>query len=514
MLPPAVPGLMDANSRTMFPSPISRVLGSPRYLRSCGGAPTLANWKMRQPAPIVVRPVTTACGPIHESRPTRTCGPTTAYASTTTPVSSSAPGATTAVGWMRGPAGGAAANSTSATSAGPAVATPRSRQGGPAAVQVTSSRSVSPGSTGRRKRALSTATRRRSSSAASRPPSCTRASHSMTPGRTGAPGKCPAKYGSLALTRFTPTARFPGSTSSTRSTRTYGNARRPLAPRSGWFVMGALLLARAALRPLLVGRGVVELHDLVGHVDRLVIVEERAAGGLEHERVAVLLAVVAHQLVELLDDALGELGVGLLEIALEVLVLALELEAAGLEVLLEVAPLLVLEHRRLALVVLLQPVQVLALLLQLVLRALELGLHLILGPLAGVALVERALHVDHGDLLLRGLEPRRRPEHDRHRHEPERRAGPPAGPASHVSISHVSPLLSSVLERRPEREQHEALLIVGLGVERLPELDAQRADGREPAHPGPRREAGLVPRDALVRAVSVAGVDEQHTLES
>src|SRR5436309_6562408 len=233
---------------------------------------------------------------------------------------------------MRAPAGGAAANSTSATSAGPAVATPCSRQGGPAAVQVTSSRSVSPGSTGRRKRALSTATRRRSSSAASRPPSCTRASHSMTPGRTGAPGKCPAKYGSLALTRFTPTARFPGSTSSTRSTSRYGNAR-PRAPRSGWFVMGTLLLARAALRRVLVGRGVVQLHDLVGHVDRLVIVEERAAGGLEHERVAVLLAVVAHQLVELLDDALGELGVGLLEIALEVLVLALELEPAALEVL-------------------------------------------------------------------------------------------------------------------------------------------------------------------------------------
>src|SRR5213595_519644 len=204
------------------------------------------------------------------------------------------------------------------------------------------------------------------------------------------------------------------------------------SPRSPWLLRQT---PRAALRPLLVGRGVVELHDLVGHVDRLVIVEERAAGGLEHERVAVLLAVVAHQLVELLDDALGELGVGLLEIALEVLVLALELEAAGLEVLLEVAPLLVLEHRRLALVVLLQPVQVLALLLQLVLRALELGLHLVLGPLARVALVERALHVDHGDLLLR-LEPRR-PEHDRHRGQPERHASAPAALASHVPSSHV-----------------------------------------------------------------------------
>src|SRR5438034_11316577 len=60
------------------------------------------------------------------------------------------------------------------------------------------------------------------------------------------------------------------------------------SPRSPWLLRQT---PRAALRPLLVGRGVVELHDLVGHVDRLVIVEERAAGGLEHERVAVLLAV-------------------------------------------------------------------------------------------------------------------------------------------------------------------------------------------------------------------------------
>src|SRR5438552_525536 len=206
--------------------------------------------------------------------------------------------------------------------------------------------------------------------------------------------------------------------------------------------MGPLLLARAALRPLLVGRGVVQLHDLVGHVDRLVIVEERAAGGLEHERVAVLLAVVAHQLVELRDDALGELGVGLLEIALEVLVLALELEAAALEVLLQVAPLLVLQHRRLALVVLLQPVQVLTLLLQLVLRALELRLHLVLRPFAGVAFVERALHVDHPDLLLHRPE-RRRPEHERQRHQPERHAGAAAALASPVPISHVPPSPSS-----------------------------------------------------------------------
>src|SRR5262245_53701120 len=110
VIPPAsVPGLIDANSRTTLPSPISRVLGSPRYLRSCGAAPTLANWKMRLPAPIRVRPLITACGPTQESGPSRTCGPTTAYASTVTPGPSSAPRATEAVGWTRGPPGGAAA---------------------------------------------------------------------------------------------------------------------------------------------------------------------------------------------------------------------------------------------------------------------------------------------------------------------------------------------------------------------------------------------------------------------
>src|SRR5882724_3268162 len=346
---------------------------------------------------------------------------------------------------MRAPAGGAAANSTSATSAGPAVATPRSRQGGPAAVQVTSSRSVSPGSTGRRKRALSTA--------------------------------------------------------STRSTRRYGNARPPRAPRSGWFVMGPLLLARAALRPLLVGRGVVQLHDLVGHVDRLVIVEERAAGGLEHERVAVLLAVVAHQLVELRDDALGELGVGLLEIALEVLVLALELEAAALEVLLQVAPLLVLEHRRLALVVLLQPVQVLALLLQLVLRALELRLHLVLGLLAGVALVERALHVDHGDLLLQRRE-RSRPERDHDRDQPERHAGHPAALDSSHPISHVSASPSSLQYWNGAPNENSTRLFWSWGLLRNAFPSSMRSgpmgdSHRTPAPPERRVSSHVKPWSAL-----------------
>src|SRR5207249_1586176 len=195
---------------------------------------------------------------------------------------------------MRGPAGGAAAKATSATRASALVATPRRRHGGPGATQVTSRRNVSPGRTGRRKRAFSTATSRRSVSSATRAPSCTSASQSTTPGSTGAPGKWPAKYGSLALTRLVPTARTPGSTS-----RTYGNAGA-LAPGSGSRSRGMAILllvlalpTAAAAASVLVWRRVVQLHDLVGDVDRLVVVEERAARRLEHERVAVLGAVVA-----------------------------------------------------------------------------------------------------------------------------------------------------------------------------------------------------------------------------
>src|SRR5262252_3277036 len=73
---------------------------------------------------------------------------------------------------------------------------------------------------------------------------------------------------------------------------------------------------------------------------------------------------------------------------------------------------------------------------------------------------------------------------------------------------------SSVLERPAEREQQEALLIVRLGIERLPQLDAQRPHGREPAHAGPRREAGVVERDRLVGPVGVARVGEDDPLEA
>src|SRR2546425_3966303 len=171
---------------------------------------------------------------------------------------------------MHGACGPAAVSSTSATTASPALAVPRRRQDGPCPRHSTSSRSASPGITGRRKRARSTATRRRPpSSAASVAPSCTKASQISTPGNTGAPGKCPTKYGSLALTSFVPTARTPGSTASTRSTSRYGKPGGVAAPRCGSFTMRVLLLLLVLAPPgfgLLVRRGVVDLHDLVGDV--------------------------------------------------------------------------------------------------------------------------------------------------------------------------------------------------------------------------------------------------------
>ena len=73
--PPTVPVWTEANSRTMFPSPISSRVSSPRYLRSCGGAPTTAWAKIRLPVPSVVLPSTTACAPTVLPGPMRTLGP-------------------------------------------------------------------------------------------------------------------------------------------------------------------------------------------------------------------------------------------------------------------------------------------------------------------------------------------------------------------------------------------------------------------------------------------------------
>src|SRR5262245_30949447 len=70
------------------------------------------------------------------------------------------------------------------------------------------------------------------------------------------------------------------------------------------------------------------------------------------------------------------------------------------------------------------------------------------------------------------------------------------------------------LEWSAEREEHQALLIALLRVERQPELDAQRANRRQPTHAAARGAAGRVERAARLGRVGVAGVEEDHALQA
>src|SRR6188768_2394684 len=49
--PVTVPRFIVVNSRNTLRSPISRRVGSPLYLRSCGASPIEANWKILLPEP-------------------------------------------------------------------------------------------------------------------------------------------------------------------------------------------------------------------------------------------------------------------------------------------------------------------------------------------------------------------------------------------------------------------------------------------------------------------------------
>src|SRR5512138_822865 len=98
--PPSVPRLIVTHSRKVFRSPISRRVGSPRYLRSCGISPRTAWGNTRFAAPRVVRPVTMAWAARTFFGPSLTCGPTTAKGPISQDGSTWAPGSTTAVGWM------------------------------------------------------------------------------------------------------------------------------------------------------------------------------------------------------------------------------------------------------------------------------------------------------------------------------------------------------------------------------------------------------------------------------
>src|SRR6266566_8912189 len=90
---------MVTNSRMTLSSPISVAVGSPPYFRSCGISPTDANWKMRLPRPMRVRPAITTWLAIVVPPPTSTSGPITAKGPTRTSGARRAPAATTAAGW-------------------------------------------------------------------------------------------------------------------------------------------------------------------------------------------------------------------------------------------------------------------------------------------------------------------------------------------------------------------------------------------------------------------------------
>ena len=76
-VPVTVPRCRVANSRTWLPSPRRSQVCSPAYLRSWGGAPTEANWKMRLSRPISVQLSMTACAPIVVPAPIVTPSPMT-----------------------------------------------------------------------------------------------------------------------------------------------------------------------------------------------------------------------------------------------------------------------------------------------------------------------------------------------------------------------------------------------------------------------------------------------------
>ena len=292
MPPPAVPGLSVANSRMMLSSPITSVLGSPRYLRSCGTAPTLANWKMRLRAPmrgvavdhrVRADPRAGADADVRADHGVGLDDDAVGRARRRAPPRR--------VGWTRRPlAARAAANSTSATRAAPSAATPRSRHGGPPPSAGTSRCSTSPGSTGRRKRARSTPTRR--SRAVLRPPTARRAARAprrgRRPGITGAPGKVADEVRLVGADELLADGAAP------RLDLEHAVDERPREPGAAVSAGSAVAVTAPYSLPAGFGleaalaAGVVDLHDLVGDVERLVAVEERAARGLEDQRVAVL----------------------------------------------------------------------------------------------------------------------------------------------------------------------------------------------------------------------------------
>ena len=163
MPPPAVPGLIDANSRTMLSSPISSVLGSPRYLRSCGGSRRSRTGRCGCARRSSCGPSTTACGADRSvPAPMRTCGPIDGVGADAD--------AAAELGAARDDGGRMDARRRSGGRSGELDLGDQRRRrawrrraaatAAPPATPCTSRSSTSPGRTGRRKRARSTPTSR------------------------------------------------------------------------------------------------------------------------------------------------------------------------------------------------------------------------------------------------------------------------------------------------------------------------------------------------------------------
>ena len=244
--PPAVPGWMVTNSRTMLRSPISRRVGSPRYFRSWGARPIEQNGKRWHSGPIVVSPSMTTWESRTVPRPDPHLGAHDAVGAHAHARAQHRPGATRAVGSTCGCGQGRPPGA--AGSPPPRGARPRGPRPGCGRAPRAGGGGAPRGGAGRRARPAGGTWRRRSRPRGSRagrgpaaswssqmPAAWARLSMSSTPGITGAPGKWPSKNSSEPVTFLMATSRPAGSCSSTRSTRTKGywlgiwRTRRPMS---------------------------------------------------------------------------------------------------------------------------------------------------------------------------------------------------------------------------------------------------------------------------------------------
>src|SRR5882757_1339874 len=96
--PPAVPREIVTHSRITVSVPISTLVGSPAYFRSCGATPTAAKLYTRHPSPSLVWPSITTCDTSSQCSPSTTLAPTVQYGPTFADLGTVAPAAIRAVG--------------------------------------------------------------------------------------------------------------------------------------------------------------------------------------------------------------------------------------------------------------------------------------------------------------------------------------------------------------------------------------------------------------------------------